>query len=825
MGGQNYDDYSKEYTFDSNGNKFDCGAFTESLTSGNITLNSAGKKDIFTRKWGSVPGSEDQSQDFFNVETPVIYFESSSIDFGETLLGKAVPYIVQICNDGDLPVEIESIINTNETEFYFDTNEPSHIPAKSCVDVTLMFNPMNIGERTGQIIINGECSPQIILSMRGVGICGSEVKPLIDFGNVDVGTPATEFQDCIFKNINPNELLTFDMAIEGPHAADYYIDPNDIPGVVPAEECVNLDVRFTPGGPGIRSAYIVYTMPEGCFSDTTFLTGNGVDPNFPIENVEFGLRRLETINDSVIVINNQTEISIYVNNVELQNAQQNGFSIGNVDLPLEIPANEERTIPVTFIPESEMVYDNVALITLDIMPNTPLESRLTGTGFLPQADLSYDCGNKVAYGNQTEGILRIENPSLYGALSINDITITGNNEYSWQSGNVPQNITIEPGDHETFDVDFTPTVPGDRAVTFNVNADTKKGPGTDVFEVTQLNVDCEAYGMEFSDEFDMGGVLTCDNYMQSFTIENQNSVTPIEIIDVVLNGPDGEYFDIDFTNNVTINPGETHSFDVVFSPIEERTYQANVVFRNSLDYDISFTLTGDGHIIHFTTPEKNIEAKPDEKIDISVYANIPQLSYPLNNMNVLVSTNPYILKYINNSVKTDLNGWNFEDEYDMAAGTVSFQGTGNLATPYDGEVFRYKYEVFLGEFKTSPVTIKSVQGECEIDFESFFTLEIENICFAEGRLVVPGDVQYSLALSPNPAGSEFEIDFGVGLEAKTTIEMYNSMGKKISVMTDKVLKPGEYVITMPTAEIPSGLYLVRIKSGPYSETKQVVISK
>jgi hypothetical protein len=826
QGGRDFDDYSKSYVFDSFGNKYDCGAFENTKTIGDFELESAGKQDIYTSKWGSVPGSEDQSQDFFTVETPIIYFNPTTINFGTSMLGVPVPYIVEICNDGELPVDIESIINTNQTEFYLDSGEPTSIPAGQCTRVTLMFKPMNIGARTGQLIVNGECSPQIILTMHGEGTCGSEVMPLVDFGNVNIGTPKTEQPSCIFKNINPNDLLTFDMEIVGEHAADFYIDPSAIPGVVLADECLEIPIRFTPGGPGVRNARIVYTMPEGCFSDDTYLRGNGVDPNFPLDNVDFGLKRLETVNNGDIIINNQTSIAVYVNNAVLSNTSaDNGFTLGAVTLPMEVPAGEQRSIPVTFIPTEEKEYTNTGLVTLDIMPNTPLECTISGTGFLPQLDVSYDCGPTVPYGEETNGTLRIENTSLNGDLQIDNIAIAGTSEYEWTSGNAPQNVTLTPGEDRSYQVTFNADQAGDRSVTFNINADTKPGPNlNDVYEITSLTIECESYGISYTQDFKMGGVLTCDSYKRDFVITNQNGETDLTITNVVVSGADALYFDVPFAGEITIPAGESHTFETFFTPVEERVYTASVQFLNDLNYVIEADLSGEGHIIHFTTTEKTVQQKPDESVNIPVYAKVGQLSYDVTDVVVQVSANPFILHYVDGSVNPSVNGWSFTEDY-SDQGVITFNGNGILTTPFEGEMFKFKYKVFLGESKSTPVEIKSVQGECEVDFETLFDLEIKDICFAEGRLVIPGNVQYSLALSPNPTNTNFEIDFGVGLEAQTTIEMYNTMGERVRVFADEVLIPGEYNISIPVADIPSGVYIVRIQSGPYSETKSVVISK
>jgi hypothetical protein len=80
---------------------------------------------------------------------------------------------------------------------------------------------------------------------------------------------------------------------------------------------------------------------------------------------------------------------------------------------------------------------------------------------------------------------------------------------------------------------------------------------------------------------------------------------------------------------------------------------------------------------------------------------------------------------------------------------------------------------------------------------------------------------------PNPASSSASIDYSVGLESQTIITLYNTYGEKVATLVNEVLKPGDYnlVINIDELGLSSGSYLYKMESGPYSETKQMVISR
>jgi len=108
------------------------------------------------------------------------------------------------------------------------------------------------------------------------------------------------------------------------------------------------------------------------------------------------------------------------------------------------------------------------------------------------------------------------------------------------------------------------------------------------------------------------------------------------------------------------------------------------------------------------------------------------------------------------------------------------------------------------------------------------SIEINPACQNNLRLVILSGIQYSLMQNePNPVTTKTSIKYSVGLEAQTTISLYNNNGEKVATLINQNLKPGEYELTVNVNELglPSGTYFYKIESGPYIDSKGMTITK
>ncbi|MBC8146032.1 MAG: T9SS type A sorting domain-containing protein, partial [bacterium] len=94
------------------------------------------------------------------------------------------------------------------------------------------------------------------------------------------------------------------------------------------------------------------------------------------------------------------------------------------------------------------------------------------------------------------------------------------------------------------------------------------------------------------------------------------------------------------------------------------------------------------------------------------------------------------------------------------------------------------------------------------------------------RIVDATGVAYALKQNaPNPFNPSTDIQFAVGLDGETTLEVYNAIGNKVATLVDAYLVPGTYSVTWDATSYPSGLYYYRVTSGVWSRTQTMMLSK
>jgi hypothetical protein len=79
---------------------------------------------------------------------------------------------------------------------------------------------------------------------------------------------------------------------------------------------------------------------------------------------------------------------------------------------------------------------------------------------------------------------------------------------------------------------------------------------------------------------------------------------------------------------------------------------------------------------------------------------------------------------------------------------------------------------------------------------------------------------------PNPFNPETIITFTIPLKSYTSIKVYDLLGKERAVLMNGELDSGVHSIKfIPDRSFPSGVYIYRLQSGNYSESKKLILIK
>ncbi len=204
---------------------------------------------------------------------------------------------------------------------------------------------------------------------------------------------------------------------------------------------------------------------------------------------------------------------------------------------------------------------------------------------------------------------------------------------------------------------------------------------------------------------------------------------------------------------------------------------------------------------------------------VNIYSQQPVLSYPENG-SIIGTLTPTLqwgglgINHARVRVQVDTS-YNFLMysivDVELPQGTTSYTiGAGKLRNNvlYHWRVGAYYYP---GYYSYSNI--------------SNFTTPITGIL--EINTVIPET--YSLSQNyPNPFNPSTKIKFQISAGssvAQTFLSVFDVLSKEVAILVNQNLQSGTYEVDWKASELPSGIYFYTLKSGDYTETRKMVLSK
>ncbi|MDP7028082.1 MAG: T9SS type A sorting domain-containing protein, partial [Candidatus Marinimicrobia bacterium] len=115
--------------------------------------------------------------------------------------------------------------------------------------------------------------------------------------------------------------------------------------------------------------------------------------------------------------------------------------------------------------------------------------------------------------------------------------------------------------------------------------------------------------------------------------------------------------------------------------------------------------------------------------------------------------------------------------------------------------------------------------ECSAEFDNCGVCGGDgSTCLAVNDLIKADKFSLS-SIYPNPFNPVTKIDFSIPIYELVTIIAYDIKGRAIETLINKKLQPDTYSINWYASAHPSGIYLIKMKSGNYSHTQKVILIK
>jgi hypothetical protein len=178
---------------------------------------------------------------------------------------------------------------------------------------------------------------------------------------------------------------------------------------------------------------------------------------------------------------------------------------------------------------------------------------------------------------------------------------------------------------------------------------------------------------------------------------------------------------------------------------------------------------------------------------------------------------------------TKLDGWSV-----TVAGRSQGRLSLRLAAPAGksitgtGTILGIPFITYIGDSITSdlPFSIEPEARECTRFETERGLLSLDSICGMSFRIVQAFGIKYALEQnSPNPFNPSTDIEFSLGLDGPTRLEVFDVSGNRVALLVDGYLQPGVYRVTWVADAFPTGIYYYRLTSGDWSQTNRMVIGK
>ncbi len=245
-------------------------------------------------------------------------------------------------------------------------------------------------------------------------------------------------------------------------------------------------------------------------------------------------------------------------------------------------------------------------------------------------------------------------------------------------------------------------------------------------------------------------------------------------------------------------------------------YQSGIIYRSKLN---EFTVS--------------IEPLSTGKIgkEISIPINITGEfgNYNFTKIELQLSFNPTILKPLGiTSNGTLLEKFTGAMNYDIS-GKLFLSYTGNDIMPGNLPLTNIAAKVLLGNSDSTIIKIDTIKIEYSNSIAAP-VIKLEN-----GLFVLTGRYEWQQGLKlktdylyqnqPNPYNSSTIIRFTISSRSKTTLIIYDILGREILKPVDDFLDEGLHSFNFNSKNLPSGVYYYMLKTENYSQTRKMVLLK
>jgi hypothetical protein len=704
----------------------------------------------------------------------------------------------------------------------------------------------------------------------------------VDFGDQRVGV-TTQDREMTVNNIGSVDLTITEA--RGNYLTVFKSDLQTIsqtsPLIIPPGKEHRILIKFTPDAVKNYLDSITFSSDARTRDSIGTIKGAGLLPDLLANGYDWGRRRITRAKFpiqpypadngfQVIKLVNYGTFPVKISGLDSSKSVNSYAFLFDRDqfnnMRLDTGEVNARYIEVKFLPdvvgncELEFTYINDA--------GSTTKTRLFGIGILPRIKTTnYDFGitmvndkngpntklimftNDIDNYDYGDDLLLTDLVATPNANDINtDLTKYGAEGFQYDKAALKLPITIKKGQSITFDAKFmAPTAAAHSAKLTSVS-------DAEADQTSNWN----GAGLEPKIDFKTTEVNICTGTEATIDVTISNPGTgDLEIFAIDFDQVAGNLFtfvDPNDAKGFTLTGGSSKVIKLKYTPNQFKgLYKNALLVKNSTQSTPTLKIDIQSTSVHYNKTASAVlqtgtDNKPltavnigqDFKVSVNISGSDNIAKADIKELNVILTYNSGYLKTspANVAIGGLVNGkFTFKSPVtvDEKNGKISMNLVANPGQSFNGEgelinvTFRANLPSNNIDTSLYQPTVSIVDnGKGCVDVANVSVVnKLNPICVYDIRKIMTFGTEYMLSnINPNPVtGSSTSLKFGVGLEANTDITIVNSNGQLIANPVNGVYKPGEYEINLNVTNMPSGVYYIKMKSGPFNATRELVITK
>jgi hypothetical protein len=742
-----------------------------------------------------------------------------------------------IRNAGSGNQRLVAITQSTDSRLVATTNPtlPSTLTPNQTIALILTFTPDETVELLDtEITLIFECH-SVKMSVFGNIAAPGLIARNLDFGKVRL------FDS---KTLSDRILNAGNIAIDISSLEKDIIEPvfflflsQNFPTQLAIGDSINYTVEFVPTE--IKNYKVISQVINNEAPCSFFVSGEGAAPNIENITLDWGRRRLGTVNDTVIHIVNSGNFDDTVSyKTVLSLSHSEDFSVDTLQKISDIIILENQNVPLnfSFIPQDILPMENIVELVSAWKNHTPILATVKAQGTIPVIETAnYNFGTHTINSQITHNHAIIKSLGNE-ALTIDSIVFLSGDSSSFLINYLQlQNFLVEPNTQFSCFITFQPKFSGEHKILLEITHDANPNYARSK-DTVEISGYCITENLDLLLDLTMPEIYSCQTVDANVSLKNTGlaSIT----VDSILLKCEPNIFSATFTDDISqIFPTELHENETLNLPLKiyaERNkngiLEASAFYNSENEINIQKPVSPITSNIKTNLNISTNSITPGDTVYIFCKAEITQKSEKEFNFAIRLNLNRKNFAVLEK--KCYIEFFTSENNSILEATITQFENYIEFEIPISD--IKIDNATVIG-FEIKLLTLLAPQKEVQFSFEvisercynseiAILDVRVNPICADDFRQLNFDGFPY-LMIKQNP--TENNIDFAINIieDDLVSIMLMDLLGNVVYEKSDLVLGKGKHNFTIDTYSVVSAEYFLTVNSNQFSTTKKVIVSR